>query len=149
MSTISETKPIVLERLFNALIASVWQAITDKTEMKHWYFDLQEFKAEPGFTFQFTGGPSPEKPYVHLCEVTEVIPEKKLTYGWRYKGYPGNSFVTFELFEKEDKTLLRLIHTGLETFPQDNPDLARHNFEEGWDEIINKSLRKYLENSKM
>ena len=139
------TQPIVLERTFNAPISKVWKAITDKNEMKKWYFDLAEFKAEKGFQFQFTGGP-PDKEYLHLCEVTEVIPEKKLTYSWRYAGYKGISFLTFELFEKENKTQLQLTHKGIETFPEDNTDFAISNFQEGWNEIINKSLKTYLEN---
>ena len=142
-----EKQPIVLERVFNSPISKVWKAITDKNEMKNWYFDLAEFKPEIGFKFQFTGGPSPENQYLHLCEITELIPEKKLTYSWRYDGYPGNSFVTFELFEQQDKTLLRLTHKGLESFPVDNPDFASHNFNEGWNHIINISLKDYLENN--
>jgi len=142
-----EKQPIVFERLFNSPISKVWKAITDKNEMKNWYFDLAEFKPEIGFKFQFTGGPSPEKQYLHLCEITALIPEKKITYSWRYDGYPGNSFVTFELFEQQDKTLLRLTHEGLESFPVDNPDFASHNFNEGWNDIINVSLKDYLENN--
>src|SRR5690606_14020447 len=111
-----------------------------------WYFDLAEFKAEIGFKFQFTGGPSPDKQYVHLCEITEVIPEKKLTYNWRYKGFSGCSFVTFELFEQGDKTLLKLTHTGIDTFPKENMDFAIHNFEEGWNHFIHTGLKEYLEN---
>ena len=140
-------QPIVIERTFDAPISKVWSAITDKNEMKNWYFDLAEFNAEPGFKFQFTGGPTPEKQYLHLCEITEVIPEKKLTYSWRYDGYAGNSFVTFELFEQGNKTLVKLTHKGLETFPEENPDFARGNFEEGWNEIINVSLKTFLEPS--
>lgn len=138
------TQPIVIERTFDAPVAKLWKAITDKNEMKTWYFDLVEFKAEKGFTFQFTGG-TPEHQYVHLCEVTEVIPEKKLTYSWRYEGYKGISFVTFELFEKENKTLLQLTHKGIYTFPKDNADFAITNFEQGWNSIINTSLKNYLE----
>jgi uncharacterized protein YndB with AHSA1/START domain len=125
----------------------VWRAITAKDEMRHWYFDLQEFKPEEGFRFEFPGGPSPDKQYQHLCEVTEVIPFKKVTYSWKYEGYEGNSFVSFELFDKGEKTLLRLTHEGLESFPKDNSDLAAENFAEGWDQIINKNLKKYLEGS--
>jgi len=44
-----------------------------------------------------------------------------------------------------ESTRVRLIHAGLETFPPDNPDLARENFAEGWKEIINNSLAGYLE----
>src|SRR5690606_10824395 len=107
-----------------------------------WYFDLAEFKPEVGFKFQFMGG-TEDNEYLHLCEITEVIPEKKLTYSWRYDGYEGNSFVSFELFEKGDETRLKLTHRGLESFPN-NPDFAKTNFEMGWDQIINTSLKEYL-----
>ena len=140
-----KTQPIVLERIFNATTSKVWNALTDKNEMKKWYFDLEEFKAEIGFKFHFTGGPSPDRQYLHLCEIIEVIPEKKLTYSWQYDGYAGKSFVTFELSKQENKTLLKLTHKGIETFPAEITDFAIHNFEEGWNEIINTSLKNYLE----
>jgi len=138
-----ETAPFVIERTYNAPADKVWQAITDKDKMKQWYFDLKEFKPEVGFEFQFTGGP-PEKTYLHLCRITEVIPGKKLTHTWKYDGYAGESFVTFELFAEGDKTRLKLTHAGLETFPAE-PDFARNNFEMGWTDIIGRSLKEYLE----
>jgi len=141
-------QPIVLERIFTAPLSQVWKAIADRDEMAKWYFDLAKFKAETGFKFQFYGGPSPEKQYLHLCEIVEVIDKRKLSYTWCYDGYPGNTIVTFELFEDEDNSvLLKLTHSGLETFPEENPDFAKANFEEGWNEIINVSLKKYLESS--
>ncbi len=136
---------IILERLFNVSPTKVWKALTDKNEMKNWYFNLEEFKAEVGFKFKFTGGHDNAVQYLHLCEITEVIPNKKLSYSWCYDGYTGISFVTFELFEQNNKTLLKLTHQGIETFPIENKDFAIHNFEEGWNEIINNSLSKYLE----
>src|SRR5690606_30498745 len=138
-----EQKPIIVERVYNAPISKVWKAITDKTEMKNWYFDLAEFKAEVGFKFQFMGG-TEENQFLHLCEVTEVVPEKKISYSWRYDGYEGNSFVTFELFGEGNNTRLKLTHRDLETFP-DKEDFARTNFEKGWDYILNTSLKVYLE----
>jgi uncharacterized protein YndB with AHSA1/START domain len=140
-----DNKPIILERQFNAPVKKVWKAITDRDEMEAWYFNLKEFKPEKGFKFSFTGGPSPEKQYVHLCEITEVVAEKKLVHSWRYEGYPGISFLTFELTPQGNKTLLKLTHRDLGTFPQDNPDFAIKNFEEGWNQIINTSLKNYLE----
>lgn len=137
-------EPLIIEQTFIAPAEKIWKAITDKNEMKQWYFDLVDFKAEIGFQFQFTGGP-PEKTYVHLCTVTEVVPGRKLTYSWRYDGYAGNSFVSFELFPEGKNTRVRLTHAGLETFPTENPDLARHNFEAGWTDIIGRSLKEYLE----
>ncbi|HET8803839.1 MAG TPA: SRPBCC domain-containing protein, partial [Aequorivita sp.] len=109
-----------------------------------WYFDLAEFKAEVGFKFQFMGGTEDDQ-YLHLCEILEVVPKKKLTYSWRYDGYEGNSFVTFELFEEGGNTRLKLTHRGLESFP-DKKDFSKSNFEQGWDEIINTSLMHYLKN---
>ena len=137
---------IVIERTYNASAEKVWKAITNNDEMKKWYFDLAEFKPEAGFEFQFHGGP-PEKQYLHLCKVTEVIPGKKLTYSWRYDGYAGNSFVMFELFAEGSKTRLKLTHEGLESFPKSNKDFAKENFMKGWTQIIGTSLKEYVENS--
>lgn len=137
---------IILTRTFDATIDQVWKAITDREQMGRWYFDLADFKAEVGFQFQFSGGPSPERQYLHLCEVTEVIPEKKLTYSWRYDGYGGISFVTFELTGNGNTTQLKFTHKGINTFPMDNPDLAIGNFIEGWNFIIHTSLKDYVEN---
>ena len=113
--------------------------------MKQWYFDLPEFRPEVGCAFQFYGGPSPEKQFLHLCKVTEVEPGRKITYSWRYDGYAGNSFVTFELFAAGDKTRIKLTHDKLEPFPADTPEFARHNFEAGWNHIINISLPGFVE----
>ena len=139
-------EPLVIEQTYNAPIEKVWQAITDKDQMKQWYFDIADFKSEPGFEFQFEGGDE-NKSYLHLCKVTEVIPGKKLTYSWRYDGYAGISYVTFELFPEGDKTRLQLMHTGIETFPK-TPAYARKNFEAGWTAIIGSELKQFLEGSK-
>ncbi len=132
-------------RTYNAPVSKVWKALTNKDEMKQWYFDLKEFKAEVGFEFQFLGGKDAAHPYLHLCKITEVVVEKKLTYSWRYDGHPGNSFVTFELFEEGTKTRLKLTHKGLETFPASNADFAKENFAEGWTMLMGTLLKDYLD----
>jgi uncharacterized protein YndB with AHSA1/START domain len=137
-------EPFVIERTYNAPSDKVWKAITDKDEMKQWYFDLKEFKPKVGFEFRFFGG-SEEQQYEHVCKITEVIPGKKLTHSWQYVGYPGDTFVTFELFPEGDKTKLRLTHVGLETFPQGNKDFSKESFSAGWTHIIGISLKGYLE----
>jgi uncharacterized protein YndB with AHSA1/START domain len=138
-------QPFIIERTFNAPIEKVWQAITEKEKMKQWYFDLAEFKAEPCFEFQFLAGKENKK-YLHVCKITEVIPGKKLTYSWRYDGYPGNSFVLFELSEEGKKTKFKLTHAGLESFAaSNNHDLDAKNFAEGWTQIIGTSLKEFVE----
>ena len=137
-------EPFVIERILNAPVERVWKAITDKEQMKQWYFDIAEFKPEVGFEFQFEGG-NEDRSYLHLCKITEVVPNKKLQYSWRYDGYEGNSFVTFELFAEGDTTRLKLTHEGLETFPAINPDFAKKNFVQGWTQIIGTSIKQFVE----
>ncbi len=137
-------KTVVVEKFYNAPVEAVWKALTDKKEMKKWYFDLSEFKAEVGFEFQFTGQGVKGDNYLHLCKITEVIPLKKLQYSWEYENLRGYSLVTFELSKEENGTRLKLTHSGLETFPQDNADFDIKNFEGGWTELLTKLLRDYL-----
>ncbi len=136
--------PIVVEGIYTASIEKVWKAITDKDDMKQWYFDIAEFEPEVGFEFQFTAGPK-ERPYLHLCKITEVLAGKRITYSWRYSGYEGISYVTFDLFPEGDQTRLRLTHAGLETFPKSNPDFVKEAFVEGWTSIVEQSLKDFVE----
>jgi uncharacterized protein YndB with AHSA1/START domain len=136
--------PVVIERTFDAPIGKVWQAISDKDQIKQWSFDIKEFAPEVGFEFQFMGG-TEERQYLHKCKILEVILLKKLKYSWRYDGYEGMSFVTFELFDHGDKTKVRLTHEGLESFPRSNLDLARENFVAGWTSIVGSLLKEFVE----
>src|SRR5213083_1915928 len=140
------TDSVVLERTYNAPVARVWQALTDADQMRVWYFDLKEFKPEVGFEFEFTVEHEGNR-YHHLCKITKVVAQKKIAYTWRYKGEPGDSLVTFELFPEDDNTRVKLTHTGIETFPK-TPAYARENFESGWTAIIGTELKQFVEQSK-
>ncbi len=139
-----KTEPLVAERVYDVPVNMVWQALTDKTQMKAWYFDVDDFKPEQGFTFHFWGEDKGVR-FEHECIVTEAVFESKLAHSWRYKDYPGNSLVTIDLFDEGHKTRVCLTHTGLESFPQDNPSFARENFSKGWNYILGTSLKDYLE----
>ena len=142
MSTKTDlVEPIVMERTLDAPVERVWTALTDVNEMRQWYFDLKEFKPEIGFEFEFVVEHEGNN-YHHLCKVTEVIPQKKIAYTWRYKGEPGDSLVIFEIFPEGDKTRLKLTHSGIETFPK-TPAYARKNFEAGWTAIATE-LEQFL-----
>lgn len=137
-------EPLIIEDHYNAPSEEVWQAITDRYDMKNWYFDVPEFKPEAGTEFTFKGE-NEGRVYIHHCKVMEVIPGRKLKHSWAYEGYEGMSYVTFELTPDGDQTRIRLIHEGLETFP-DLPDFKRENFQEGWTMIIGTLLKNYVEN---
>jgi uncharacterized protein YndB with AHSA1/START domain len=138
--------PVIVERALNAPVANVWKALTDVDQMREWYFDLKEFKPQVGFEFEFMVEHEGNR-YHHLCQVTEVIPEKKIAYTWRYKGESGDSLVTFELFAEGDKTHVKVTHAGIETFPK-APAYARKNFENGWTAIIGTELKDFVEKTR-
>lgn len=135
--------PLITESTYNAPVDIVWQAITDREQMKQWYFDIESFKPEVGFEFTFKGE-NEGRVYIHLCKITELIPGRKLKHSWRYQDYEGISYVTFELFPEENKTRIKLTHEGLESFPA-LPDFARNNFKEGWTMIIGTLLKDFVE----
>lgn len=137
-------EPIVITVQLNAPLFKVWNAITDNEALKKWYFQIEEFRPEPGFKFEFLGGDE-QNQYVHLCEVKEVIPLKKLSYTWNYEGYAGSTLVSFELEpEGTHKTKIKVTHDGLESLG-DSPQFARKNFVAGWTEILNTMLKEYIE----
>ena len=138
------TEPVKAETLIDATPTIVWNALTDNDEMKEWYFKLERFEPVVGFTFRFEGG-NEHRTYWHICTITEVILQHKLVHTWQFEGYPGNSSVTWWLHDEGNKTRVQLTHEGLETFPADQPDFAKHNFEEGWKYIVESSLKHYAE----
>lgn len=141
-----QNHPFSIERIYIAPVEKVWKALTDKNEMKQWYFDIAEFKPEPGFEFSFTGEGKNGEKYLHLCKITDAIPNKKLRHSWKYENYEGISYVTWELFPEGNKTRVKLTHEGLESFPAETyPDFAKQSFIQGWTGITGSSLKNYLE----
>ena len=140
-----DDEPIIVEETFNAAIATVWNAITEIVEMRQWYFEnISSFKPEVGFKTQFNVI-SQDRNFLHLWEVTEVEPMTNIAYSWKYDGYPGDSFVVFELTRQNNLTKLRLTHQVMESFPEDIPEFTRESGVAGWTFFIKNSLKEYLE----
>jgi len=141
-----KNEQVVVERTYNAPVKSVWEAITNIEKMQQWYFPmLEEFEPEVGFETRFDVT-TPDKVYGHIWKIKEVIPFKKISYEWKFGGYPGDSVVSWELFPDGEGTRLVLTHTGVETFRVDlHPDLAINNFVAGWTDFIGTKLREYVE----
>jgi len=137
--------PIVLEQIYDAAIEDVWSAITEPAEMAKWFFEeIESFKPEVGFETRFTVKVE-DRIYPHLWKVTEVVPNKKISYIWRYEGYPGCAISDFELYEKNYQTLLRLTYTAVEDFPDNILEFTRESGLEGWKYFLRESLRQYLD----
>ncbi len=140
----TDNQAVVVEKLINAPVEKVWDALTVKEQMKQWYFDVSDFKPEVGFEFQFTGEGHKGEKYVHNCKVTDVVKYRKLCYTWKYEGLDGDSVVCFEFYPEDKNTKLRVVHSGLETFPQGNADFSKDSFNTGWNQIIGVMLEKFL-----
>lgn len=138
------SEAFVIERTYDAPLAVVWRCVSTREDIERWFFDFKGFKPEPGTKFEFIVEHNNMK-YHHLCQVTEVVPQRKIAYTWRYKGFAGDSLVTIELAAAGKKTKVKLTHSGLETFPP-RPEFARKNFEKGWTMLVGTSLKDIAEN---
>ena len=140
-----EKEQVIIERTYNAPVEKVWQAITDPDQMKQWYLPIEDFRAEVGFETTFDHH-ALGRVFPHIWKVTEVVPGERISYEWRYAGFPGNSRVTFELTADGDGTRITVTHTGLESFRGDqNLDLKPSNFKEGWTHFIGSQLKNFVE----
>ena len=141
---------VIIEIIIEENVKRVWQALTEKDQLRQWFFDVTDFKPVTGFEFDFPGEGHAGKKYTHLCKILEVSPFKKIKYSWQYSGVKGYSAVLFELFpEGAGRTRLRLFHDGINTFPQDDFDFSSESFGDGWTEIVTKMLPAYFMKSKI
>jgi len=139
-----KSEPIIVQQTFNASKEEVWKVITEADLMRHWFFETMEsFKPEVGFETSFNVHVE-DKDFVHLWKITEVEHEKKIVYNWRYDGYPGDSFVTWELTSENNQTTLTLTHVGQENFPQHIPEFSRESCEGGWNYFICGQLKEFF-----
>jgi uncharacterized protein YndB with AHSA1/START domain len=137
-------KPIVVEQTFDVSPEELWKAITELKQMTQWFFEnIPSFQPRAGFETRFVIE-NEGRIFPHLWKITEVEPFKKITYNWRYDGYAGDSFVSFELFDQGKITKLKLTHTITEDFPPNIPEFTRESCFNGWNYFISKSLVDYL-----
>lgn len=139
-----KTKPIIIEQEINAPLKETWHALTDLYELRNWYFYLDEFKPDIGYSFHFISG-NGKTEYVHLCIIINVIKQKLLSHTWKYKGFAGDSEVSFEIASHQGKTIVKLTHSGTENFINAGENFTRESFENGWKKIICENLKNYLE----
>lgn len=137
--------PIVVEKTINAPIEKVWSALTDKDQMKVWYFDIPDFELKVGNVFNFYE-PGENKQYHHRGTIREIIPNKKLQHTWTHPSHSkGESILTWELESLGDKTKVKLTHAGIGNFADAGEGFEKESYEAGWKEIVGESLKNYLE----
>ncbi|WP_370899284.1 SRPBCC family protein [Chryseobacterium gossypii] len=139
--------PIIVQYKVNAPVEKVWNALTDKDEMRSWYFDISDFEPEVGKTFNFYE-PGEARRFHHRGKILEIIPNRKLKHTWSYPEFLNEeSVVTWELGEDAGGTLVTLTHDDIENFNSLGENFSRDSFTEGWNGIIGQSLKPYLESN--
>ena len=96
-----EKGQIILEQTYSVRAEEVWEAITGPDPMNH-----------PDQTNQ----PDQEEQRhlsIDVWKVTEVVPGERISYEWRYHGFPGNSRVTFDLIPDGDGTRITVTHSAI------------------------------------
>ncbi|WP_312901080.1 SRPBCC family protein [Chryseobacterium taichungense] len=137
--------PIIIEQKVNAPAEKVWKALTDKNEMKIWYFDIPDFILETGKVFNFYE-PGDERKYHHQAEILEIIHGNKFKHTWYYPDFSDKkTTVIWELVPEGDRTLIRLTHDDIDHFEDLGENFSREAFNEGWRGIIGQSLKSYVE----
>lgn len=137
---------VIVKQEFKQPIEIVWNAITDVTQMRLWFFDnIPAFEARVGFKTEFDVT-TEHHTFPHLWEITEVIPKQKIVYNWTNKGFQGDSYITFQLSKKNNQTQLTLTTKVVKNFPDDVLEFKRESCLAGWNYFIKTSLVNYLNN---
>jgi uncharacterized protein YndB with AHSA1/START domain len=90
------------------------------------------------YSFGWTEQVAGERVPVGPTTLSEVLPGRKLAYGWYYPAEGPATHVTWELEQRGEGTAVRLVHTG---FP---PDREGSDYAQGWAAFLHL-LRLYLE----
>lgn len=136
------TQDIVVDEVFPHTPEQIWKTLTSGDLISRWLMKCTGFAPVKGTRFTLQTTPSGAWDGVIQCEVLEVIPNERLVYSWR-GGDDGNAgygsrldtMVTWTLTRVENRTRLRLVHSGFE-LPRNAT--AIRNLGEGWKKVVPK-----------
>jgi uncharacterized protein YndB with AHSA1/START domain len=137
-----DTQAIVVDEVFPHAPAVIWKTLTSGELIGRWLMAPKDFEPVAGSHFTFQTMPAGEWDGTIHCEVLEVVPNERLSYGWK-GGHESNdgygseleTVVTFTLSKAETGTRLRLVHSG---FVLPKNDTAYRNMSEGWKTVVKK-----------
>ena len=134
-------RSIKLTTVYPHPIERVWEALTNPEAVSTWLMPC-DIKAEVGHRFQFRTQPYPGFDGIVHCEVLEVDPLKKLSFGWS-GGSLRDTVVSFHLKAVGKKTELTFEHQGFEGLF--NTLIVRKILANGWKKkILTVRLPNYL-----
>lgn len=130
----------------NAPMAAVWKALTDKQQIKQYFFGTEAKSSwQPGSPITFTGTWEGQT-YEDKGTVLEVEEEKLLRFNYwssmsGMEDIPENyTIITYQLVPKQGQTHLTVTQQGFR-----NQEAYEHSVQ-GWKEVL-KNLKSLLETS--
>ena len=130
--------------MFDCPVDKVWNALSQESALKKWYFQVENYQFENGKEFTFYAGED-ERVFLHKCQFINIVPLQTIEYTWAHpNNSKGTSIVKWKLEAKDEKTLVTLIHTGIESFSDAGSKFSKENYEMGWNVIVKTMLRNYL-----
>lgn len=129
---------------FDVPARDLWEAITNPSHFKKWYFHIPHFTTTVGESFDFYE--SEARKYLHHCTVLEFEKGKKFVHAWEHPNQSKGSSILTWIVEPIDELHSRLIlrHEGLDSFSDAGSNFTPESYQIGWDAIIKTSLRNYL-----
>lgn len=137
-------EPIIVTQLIDIPAGDVWNALTLESELKKWYFQVQDYVFEEGKEFTFYESEDSHM-FLHRCKFLRIIPHKLIETTWEHPSHSkGVSVLKWEIEPRAEKTFVKLTHSGIENFADAGPAFSKENFEAGWKAIVKTTLRNYL-----
>ena len=129
----TDTRTLVVERVFPHPPAKLWRALTESTLLAQWMMN-NDFAPVPGHRFQFRADPMPNWNGIVDCEVLIVDPLKSLSYNWGVGGSESGLqwVVLLTLTPTDGVTHLRMEQSGFG--PDQNA--AYHGANYGWQKFL-------------
>jgi uncharacterized protein YndB with AHSA1/START domain len=136
-------RSIMVDEIFPHTPETIWPTLIRTDLMARWLrMTPVGFEPVVGNRFTYHTGPAGAWDGTIRCEVTEVVPNRRLAYRWRggdaaNTGYGSllDTLVTLTLDPVEGGTRLSLVHSGFE-LPRN--ETAYRNMSGGWTGVVQR-----------
>jgi uncharacterized protein YndB with AHSA1/START domain len=136
MTTTTDTRSVVIERVMPHPPEKVWRALTQMQLLEEWLLP-SDFQPVTGYRFKFRAPPRPGWDGSIDCEVLTVEAHERLAYSWNVFGEQATdglkTVVTWTLIPTQEGTRVRMEQSGF------RPDQAQASggATYGWTKFFN------------
>lgn len=135
--------PVIVEQQLPCNSKELQPYLFEKKHLTGWFFDnIPAFEAREGFETSFPVQ-SESRTFTHQWTILSVS-EQALKIRWRYKEYPGDSYVLFHWKTQGEGCLLTVEAHITEPFPENIPEFKAESCHGGWTYFMDR-LNQYIQ----